>query len=218
MFTDIISWTRGDWYERWSFRHHILRSLVLIWTACMPVWRAMDTGSAVAVAASTASWGAAADSSVGDLSLSSAAAYDEQVHRGNGYLRLGKEWENGSAAGISVGAGRGLLFGTPHDLAVAADAIRRFGRCKLMGEALEACSGKAGPVCLLHCGVRHAEPVHAVRYVGIRARQQRSERQPAERHGRRRHRREQDADGGPRRRGRERHGDLVASMPGPAIA
>lgn len=89
-----------------------------------------------------AKWGVAADTSVGGLSLSSAAAYDEHSHRGNGYARLGKEWEGGTAAGISVGAGRGLLFGTPHDLAIAADATRQFGRCKLMGEVLEARSGQ----------------------------------------------------------------------------
>jgi hypothetical protein len=91
-----------------------------------------------------AKWGVAADTRIGDLSLSSTAAFDERTRRGNAYTRLGKEWENGSAAGISIGAGRGLLFGSAHDVAIAADATRRLGRCKLVGEALEAMSSKGG--------------------------------------------------------------------------
>ncbi|MCX6360929.1 MAG: hypothetical protein NT029_14045 [Armatimonadetes bacterium] len=89
-----------------------------------------------------AKWGVAADTTVGGLSLSSAAAYDDGVRRGNAYARLGKKWENGSAAGLSIGAGRGLLFGSVHDLAIGADATRRLGRCTLVGEALEAMSSQ----------------------------------------------------------------------------
>ncbi len=61
------------------------------------------------------------------------------THNANGYLRVGKSlWGDRATLGLSMGVGKGLLYGTSHKRSIAGDLGLKWNGFKLAGERLHA--------------------------------------------------------------------------------